>query len=392
MTLRQYTGHFFPTFLSIGLLLILSACDNSNEPQPQEAVERTLIMYYPWSTDLTNYFIVNIDEMEEAIAESKPGNQRVIVYFADTETTAELYEITVEGNKCKRQSIKSYSNFDVTTADGIASVLTDISEYSPSPKYSMIIGCHGMGWIPVDDSKSKVQKSRRMHWDTPCAELTRYFGGHSTDTQTNISDLAEGIANAGLKMEYILFDDCYMANVEVAYELRHSTDHLIASTSEIMAYGMPYNKIGKYLLGEPDYKNICQEFYDFYSSYSTPCGTLSVIDCSEIDELAAIMKLINQRYSANDISGVQKLDGYSPSIFFDMDSYVASFCSDENLLSAFRSQLERAVPYTVCTEYLYSMLIRKFKVDSSSGITISDPSTNSLAAAKTGTPWWAATH
>lgn len=45
-------------------------------------------------------------------------------------------------------------------------------------------------------------------------------------------------------MEYILFDDCYMSSVEVAYELKEATRFLIASTSEMMAYGMPYATVG----------------------------------------------------------------------------------------------------------------------------------------------------
>ena len=52
-----------------------------------------------------------------------------------------------------------------------------------------------------------------------------------------------------MSMNYILFDDCYMSTVEVAYDLREVTNYLIASTSEMMAYGMPYHKILKYIIG-----------------------------------------------------------------------------------------------------------------------------------------------
>ena len=58
--------------------------------------------------------------------------------------------------------------------------------------------------------------------------MTRYFGGVTSDDQTDISTLADAISDAGLKMEFILFDDCYMSSVEVAYDLRHVTGHIIA--------------------------------------------------------------------------------------------------------------------------------------------------------------------
>lgn len=51
-------------------------------------------------------------------------------------------------------------------------------------------------------------------------------------------------------MEYILFDDCYMSSLEVAYELRHVTNYMIACPTEVMVFGMPYSTIGKYLLSE----------------------------------------------------------------------------------------------------------------------------------------------
>ena len=48
--------------------------------------------------------------------------------------------------------------------------------------------------------------------------------------------------------------------VEVAFELRKVTDHLIGSTSEIMAYGFPYARMGHYMFGEVDYAGICNAF------------------------------------------------------------------------------------------------------------------------------------
>ena len=82
---------------------------------------------------------------------------------------------------------------------------------------------------------------------------------------------------------------------------------------------MPYAEIGQYLIGKVDYAGICDGFYSFYSTYSTPCGTIAVTDCSELDNLATIMKEINHRYTFDPslTSSFQRLDGYYPVIFFD---------------------------------------------------------------------------
>lgn len=233
-----------------------------------------------------------------------------------------------------------------------------------------------------------------MHWEYENVPMTRYFGGLYPQYQTDITTLAQGISNAGLKMEYILFDDCYMSTVEVAYDLKNVTNHLIASTCEIMAYGMPYAKIGQYLIGEINYEKICNGFDDFYSNYEMPCGTIAVTDCAELDHLATIMKDINSQYTFDTTltGSLQRLDGYSPVIFFDCGDYVSKLCSNQELLAQFNEQLNRTVPFKRNTDYFYSMSRGKVKIETFSGITISDPSTNDLASAKEKTAWYAATH
>ena len=126
-------------------------------------------------------------------------------------------------------------------------------------------------------------------------------------------------------MEYILFDDCYMSSIEVAYALRHVAEYLIACPTEIMAFGMPYAEIGRYLLGEPDYESICREFYEFYSTYQYPYATFGITDCSELDALASLMREINGQYVFDESQrrDLQPMDGYTPTIFYDYGDYVA---------------------------------------------------------------------
>ena len=197
-------------------------------------------------------------------------------------------------------------------------------------------------------------------------------------------------------MEYILFDDCYMSSLETAYELRHITDYIIACPTEIMAFGMPYSTMGKHLLSrEPNYKAACDALHQFYSTYQYPYGTLAVTNCSELDNLAALMKRINQQYIFDNTQEgfVQPMDGYSPVIFYDYGDYVKVLCkNDSTLLLQFSETLNKVVPYKTHTEKYYSASRGAVPINSYSGITTSEPSHNVKANDYNQTLWYQDTH
>lgn len=386
-------------WLSSILLWMLSvnlvSCQQDELPPVATETEKTLFMYMPWSTDLTQAFYTNISDMEKAIVKKGLNGERVVVFISGTATSAVLFEITEKNGKCERDTLKRYTYPEFTTKEGITGILNDVKDFAPAKRYAMTIGCHGLGWIPVSRGTTRHLSVERLHWENEEGLLTRYFGSRSSEYQTDITTLAEGIAGAGMKMEYIMFDDCYMSSIEVAYDLRKVTDFLIGSPCEIMAYGMPYAEIGGYMLGNTDYAAICNGFHKFYSNYPTPCGMIGVTDCSEVEALARIMKEINNRseFDPTLSSSVQRVDGYSPVLFYDLGDYVAKLCNDADLLKQFREQLKRTVPYKKNTDTYYTRSLNKrIKIKTFSGITISDPSTNSLAETKTETAWYKATH
>lgn len=384
-------------FLFLVLSFFLTSCEKKDTPEPS-VVQRTVFVYMPWSTDLLTYFEKNIDDMEIAIGRGILNNERVLVFLSTAPKNATLFELRYQDGKCVRNTLKTYESPAFTTAAGITSILNDVKGYAPANDYSMIVGSHGFGWIPVSSTTRSV--GQRMHWDSQGAYGTRLFGGTTSEYQTDVTTFARGIADAGLKMEYIMFDDCYMSCIEVAYDLKDVTHYLIGCPTEIMKHGMPYEDMCAYLFGEVDYAGICEVFLDFYQNYELmPCGTIAVTDCSELDELATIMKEINNKYTFDPslLNSVQIMDGYSPTIFFDFGDYVAKLCPDQDLLDKFNVQIGRTVPPTFKshTEYYYtdvSYYGKKVKINTYSGITISDISTHKFAVKKAETAWYQITH
>ena len=378
--------------LSVCASIISCSKDDILVPVSTEPTEQTVFMYMPWSSNLTSYFETNINDFENAIKRKASENERVVVFFASSKNKATLFEMRYFNGEVIRRELKSYNVSTFTTANDIATLINDVKSLAPAKRYAMIVSCHGMGWLPVVSSKAR-DTEQKDYWEYEGALLTRYFGGLSPEYQIDITVFAEGIAASETKMEYILFDDCYLANVEVAYDLKEVTDYLIASPTEVMAFGFPYNEIGGYLLGDVDYKAIVQEFYSFYNSFQHPYGTIGVISCQEVDHMANIMQQINSSHTfSSNVNSLQRMDGYTPIIFFDFGDYVNNLCDDPNLLNRFHSQLEKLVPYSANTKEFYSMSRGSISVDHYSGITISDPSLNSKAITKTETAWYKATH
>ena len=377
----------------ISILTIPSCTQDEDWMNSKKQTNQTIIMFFPWSTNLLSYFQQNIRDFSETIEKGILKNERVIVCLSSSPTTAELFELKYEQGKCITETLKNYQDKSFTSYVDIAAMLIDIKNISPAQKYGMIIGCHGMGWLPVMQTKS-INSSSLLHYDVQDMPMTRYFGGLSPEYQIETQDLAKGIFESGMKMEYILFDDCYMSSIEVAYDLKDVTDYLIACPTEVLVYGFPYHKCGEFLIGNVDYKSVIDAFYNFYNQYQYPYGPAAVTDCREIDNFSTIVKQINsvRTIEDKDIINIQKMDGYTPTIFFDLQDYITQICTDSVLLNKFSTQLDKLIPYKCHTEKYYSALKGALPITTFSGITTSVPSTNRLANTIQTTGWYKATH
>ena len=368
--------------------LLLASCSHSDppEPEPPQTAAKSILVFMPYTANdngagsLYRNLLVNLNDMEQAVNDTKGlGGTRLIVFIAQDDKTSHLIDFAYRKGRCVRDTLKTYTSADYTTPGGLSSVIADMKSHAPADNYSMIVGCHGEGWLPAGSA-------------------TRWFGG--AKYKIDITTLAQAIQANGIKMQYILFDDCYMSAVEVAYDLRSAADWIIASTSEMMDYGMPYRRIMRYLAArQPDYQAVCDEFIAFYKSYRYPYATIGVTDLSRIGEMAALMKSVNVSHTFDEslISDVQDLDArhYTPTVYFDFGSYAKRLCgADTDAYSQYAALLGELVPYKAATDYIYSYSGKATEpVIEFSGLTVSDPSLNSVAVdTKTETAWWKATH
>ena len=456
-------------FIIATLLIVVGvSCSNGDNPDgpdvPVTPVGQTVFMFFPWSNSLLSDFRRTVEDMQTVVAQRSMKDERVMVFMATSEREAVLFELKKQNGRCLTDTLRRYSDRPFTSRQWLTSLFSEVMTLAPASRYGMVVGCHGLAWVPVQgqrsarkrqgsqerideednlykeekiDEEDNLYKEERidkeglykeeridkegdnlMHFEVQGPVTTRFIGGTYPETQIETTDLADAMADAGLHTEYILFDACYMSSVEVAYELKDVTHYLIASPTEVISYGFPYITMGKHLLGTPNYKGIVDSFISFYSSYYLPYGTVAVTDCTQLDALAAIAQQINaaaeeptNAASAKQINaaaegkfntatsgksapnGVQIMDGYTPTLFYDLGHLMSLKNAGTVLTAAFAEQLDKTVPYKGHTDQYFTAL-KDAPVDIKhySGLNTSQGSLNRMADKISETAWHKATN
>lgn len=421
------------------------SCSNGDSPDgpdvPVTPVGQTVFMFFPWSNSLLSDFRRTVEDMQTVVAQRSMKDERIMVFMATSEREAVLFELKKQNGRCLTDTLRRYSDRPFTSRQWLTLLFSEVMTLAPASRYGMVVGCHGLAWVPVQgqrnarkrlgsqeriDEEDNLYKEEKidkegddlMHFEVQGPVTTRFIGGTYPETQIETTDLADAMADAGLHTEYILFDACYMSSVEVAYELKDVTHYLIASPTEVLSYGFPYTTMGKHLLGTPNYKCIVDSFISFYSSYNLPYGTVAVTDCTQLDALAAIAQQINAaateqinvaaaepknaasegklntaRSGKNVPNGVQIMDGYSPTLFYDLGHLMSLKDAGTVLTAAFAEQLGKTVPYKGHTsQYFTALKDAPVDIKHYSGLNTSQGSLNHMADRLSETAWYKATN
>ena len=221
--------HSFLLILGAVMALGLWSCSDKEEPAPAPVADRTVLVYIVAANSLginytsggTLYRAVDsldIEEMTTAIVDNRVlGNQRWIV-FHSTYTDSKLIEISAAGTRV----LKTYSNESAVSMARMEQVITDTKAFAPARKYGIVLWSHADGWLENGVSEDLNPLS---------------FGYHS-GKRMNLTSLRMVLEGKGF--DFIYFDCCLMGGIEVAYELRHCADYIVACPSELPRDGSDY--------------------------------------------------------------------------------------------------------------------------------------------------------
>lgn len=405
------------------------ACDKTEPVDPRPTEPRQTIMVYLSGQSLARYFTQNVNEIASAVAGSD-GGSRVLI-FSEPRSGAVLIECKYrgKGKKAELDTLHRYTREEFSSSiqrDDIAKILNEMAGIAPAGRYGLIIGSHGGGWLPaeyrlLDDFGGKSPFSLRprregdpLLYKQPDSDATRWFGEESGRVG-EIEEWAAGIQAATPRFGYVIFDACFMSNIETLYEFRNIAPYIVASPCEIMGRGVPYDRCLPALLNDTSMQSgasatvplaeFCRAFHNYYSTTSETrqSGCLAITCTAEIDKLAAAAKAFNATVTAEpDPMKLQIYEGLHQGatrcpLFFDLRQYIEQAeCSDETVRSAALEQLDRTAPkeFRLHTPQFYTGYDGMMHdIDYYSGVTTSAPTAiTAYAEALRQTAWWKATH
>lgn len=266
---------------------------------------RTVMVYMAANNSLAKDAYQNINQMEEGFRGIEGD---LIVYARIFGQPPKLYQIVNdETPEIRSKVVKTYNDHDSSDPEVMKMVFDDIQRLFPARSYGLVLWSHATNWYPARATVS-----------------TRSFGDDN-GSEMNIQELKETLP---ANLDFLIFDACSMASVEVLYELRHTAPYILASPTEVLSVGMPYHLMKDFLFADDvqeGLENIAQSYYSYYLSKEglEQSATIALIDTRNLENMAKSVAEVLSRpdmdFSRIDRNTLQRmdLDPISPIVAFD---------------------------------------------------------------------------
>lgn len=378
--------------LFCSVTLLLSGCVKRELELPVVPVERVLLVYFAADNNLSDNVQVNLDGLMQGMAAAGGAKARIVAYLDTPGERPRLAEVTAAGTK---ELYRWPSAQNSASPEVMREVIDRVRRTAPAGRYGLVLWSHGMAWVPssatgyfvksyqrsagawpaTKDETRSLPRRGPMEKETTGWPATKYFGqdtGVTPEGYLETADLAAAIPDG--MFDYILFDACFMASVEVEYALRDKADWIIAAPTEVIADGFPYADItGELLRRNPDLQAVCETYYNHYAQHARPTyrsATVSLVTTAQLEALAtATAELYGAALVRNpavfsdfDLRAVQPMDRYRRHFLFDLDDITARLEATGAVSSSeaarWREQLGRTIRYNAHTDAFFDLPLR----------------------------------
>ena len=341
---------------------MFSGCKKENDCQ-QISTHRTVLVYLGVDNNFRAEAVQKIKQLKDNWDKSINGNLLVYADAGEKPVLVHIYNTSRRG--VVADTIKTYPTENSANPATLTRILNTVKTYRPAASYGLVVLSHGSGWLPAEMSNPIKLKSIIM--DTATNEPDNYM---------ELADFAQAIP---FKLDFIVFDACFMASIEVAYELKDKADYIVASPAEVLAPGFVYSSMMQHLFKpQPDLVAVAREFYEYYDNMSNEfrSATVSVVKTSELDVLVPVFKEIiaEANLFPEDLNAIQTFGYGTQKIYFDLGDYLKKIAPEKQ--EEIEVALDQCIQYKDCTPSYYSAGTSKLHpINAFSGLSVYIPQT-----------------
>ena len=297
--------------------LLLSAHTSASAPsQP----EWTVMVYIDADNNLEPFGEMNL-EMLESVGSNADVN---IIVLIDTYSGPASLLFVKKGTS---DVIADWGEVNMGDPATMSAFIKEAKKAAPAEKYCFISWDHGAGW-------------RGLNWDDTSGEQT------GTSQFIDMNELRTAVVDGGLVFDVFAFDQCLMAQPEVAYQLSGYAQYLVFSEETIYGQGFPYDMIAVDLEAEPSMsglelsKVIVSDFSAYYDSLTWANDwTISAYDMASLGSLtAAVTHLASAQlnvlwtYKSQFKNDLANTPSYYYPYYSDLKVYATNVYNDKAIL------------------------------------------------------------
>lgn len=362
-------------------MLMITSCTKKNTEEPSTSTKQILLVYMVADDNGLDGEAV---EKLAALTEVTFSSEYRLFVFTDTKfsDTGRLLEVTPDGTgelfDGKAKLLKNFGEVNNADAGSFSNVIDYVTDSYVSDLYGLFIFSHASGWLPEgtpdipSSSRSNTQLKAQKIINPKDTQATVFI---DKDEEMKLSDFASALPNH--KFNYIAFEACNMAGIEVAYALRNKVEYVIASPAQMVSPGFKpvYSQLVTHLFKDtPQLEEFTKTYVNYYANTTDRAyATLSVLKSSEIENLKEVIKEVNASgLNTVDRKNIQQFDGDTsrPIYFFDFLDYYKKATTSTTDYEKIENAVEKVVIYKEATSKYYAdPEAASFDIATNSGIT-----------------------
>lgn len=340
-----------------------------------EEERHALLIYFAANNSLSSYGEQDMRDLQAAwLPETKDKRHIVMVYHHFTDNTPRLVRLSRDRKGDLVEDVIQEYPFETNSADTrtLSAVIADAEEAWPAAEHGIVLWSHASGFLPPGyfgnpkESASRGDGPMATYFD-PYAHMVKSFG-EDNQAEIDIRDLR--VALQGIHYDYLLFDCCFMGDLQAVFELAPVTDLIVCSPTEILGDGLCYDTLVESVFGTDDHtaamRKVCTDYMAQYRAQSGDyaSATITLVNTAGLADVARTCKPIfaqsHDQIMTLDRSKVQAYFRF-PNLhwFYDVDDLIQRIAT-ESQYADFKAALDKAVIFKDSTPAFLGLDIRHY--------------------------------